>query len=451
MLNTDIRFCFDGFNDEASPASSKMNVFCSFRNGTDCSSQIMKLDMTKHSPIYPDQLGVIACFMFMSTEPYSFIDDKMSYSQFTSTKMLFSFQGPPRLDRDGIPDGSGVIYIDMYPSGYNPNVVAYGLTSVSVPSQLTTHQNREWELDEQGANLVDSILLKPSVRTSASFDIIEMQKLRRNDGWNYVGFSSTYDYSFDVNRFFKDAPQNIALLNGSTLLAQLTIQPKTFTYNINNEQKVFTLLNAFAQIGGVLGLFIAIQTILFGFRPQSPWGIVHRWSFGRLRIKLTDRLAKYFNAIGTPVPLVNPVSNRLSTTFKSDKYSPTSGYPFAVDETTSQENRMHQVEERLQLMELLLKSYYLNDEVFRSLDQAVKRGNDERCRSGMGGIKRRSTDSVMAQDESNEVLELARAKPDVENFSTASINRRPSGTVFPQKRGIYQPGLAPDHLNLYDN
>lgn len=406
--------------------------------------------MVKYTPMYPDQLGTVTCFMFMSATPFSFVDDKKSYSQSTSTKMLFSFQGPPRLNTYGISDGSGVIYVDMYVPGNNPNVGAYNLTS-DFPNKVTPVETREWIIDEQGANLIDSILLKPSVRTSASFDIIETKQLRMDDGWNYVGFSSTYDDSFVVNKFFKDAPQNIALLNSSAILSQLTIQPKTFTYNINNEQKVFTLLNAFAQIGGVLGLFIAIQTILFGFRPQSPWGIVHRWSFGKLRIKLTDRLAKYFNVIGTPVPLVNPVSNRLSTTFKSDKYSPTSGYPFAVDEAINQENRVHQVEERLQLMELLLKSYYLNDEVFRSLDQAVKRGNDERRRSSMGGIKRRSTDSVMAGDESNEVLELTHVKADVESSYAASINRQPSSTVFPQQRGTYQPGLALDHSNAYDN
>lgn len=354
--------------------------------------------------------------------------------------MVFSFQGPPRLDINGNISESGAIYIDMYAPGYNPNMVAYGLLA---SNQLSNEFNREWAISEQGSNTIDSIILKPSVRTSASFDIIENRALRRYDGWNYVGFSSTYDVNSAVNSFYKDAPQNVALLQTSALLAQLTIQPSSFTININNEQKVFTLLNAFAQIGGVLGLFIAVQTILFGFRPQSPWGIVHRWSFGRLRVKLTDRLANYFDRMGTPVPLVNPVSSRLSTVFKDNAYA--SGY--AVDEAMNQENRVHQVEERLQLMELLLKSYYLNDEVFRSLDQAVKRGNDERRRSSMGGIKRTSTDSHFG-GESNEVLELGvHAKADEES---AGISRRPSGTVFPQQRGMYQPGLAPDHSNPYD-
>ncbi|KAL9551090.1 hypothetical protein MBANPS3_004421 [Mucor bainieri] len=435
----DIRFCYDGFN--VSSSTQPLKVLCAFRNGTDCSSQIQALNMTKHSPEYPDQLGDVACFMFMSAPSYALINDNVGYSDATRAKMFFSFQAPPRLDANGNISDSGAIYIDMYPPGYNPNVVAYGL----LPSnQLTPKENLEWAISEQGSNTIDSILLKPSVRTSASFSIIENRSLRRSDGWNYVGFSSTYDVKPSVSRVFKDAPQNIELLQTSLVLAELTIQPTAFTININNEQKVFTLLNAFAQIGGVLGLFIAVQTILFGFRPQSPWGVVHRWSFGRLRIKLTDRLANYFDRMGTPVPLVNPVSNRLSTVFKNSAYGP--GH--AADEAMSQEDRVHQVEERLQLMELLLKSYYLNDEVFRSLDQAVKRGNDEKRRSSMGGIKRRSTDSVFV-GESNEVLELStNIKADEESASTAGINRRPSGTVFPQQRGTYQPGLAPSPYDL---
>ncbi|CEP17228.1 hypothetical protein [Parasitella parasitica] len=444
----DIRFCFDGF-DYMDP-NQNLSVSCAFRNGTDCSGQIIELDMNVYTPTYPDQLGDVTCFMFRSDPAYSFIDDKMSYSQTTSTKMLFTFQGPPRLSPNGTSDGSGAIYIDTYAPGYNPNVVAYNLTTGVTQSKLPPRKIREWELDEQGSNMLKSIILKPSVRTTASFAIVEKRELRRDDGWNLVGFSSNYDKSYDVENFFKDAPQNIELLESSVILAQLTLQPSAFTININNEQKVFTLLNAFAQVGGVLGLFIALQTILFGFRPQSPWGIVHRWSFGKLRVKLTDRLANYFDRMGTPVPLVNPVSRRLSTVFKNNAYSSVPGYSYADEEAYSQENRVHQVEERLQLMELLLKSYYLNDEVFRSLDQAVKRGNEERRRSSGGGADTRNIDDavMMSGDDSIEVIELSNsAKAAAENDSTVAINRQTSYGASPQQRSIYQPNLAPNETN----
>ncbi|KAI8642822.1 hypothetical protein BD408DRAFT_415990 [Parasitella parasitica] len=453
VRSPDVRFCFDGFSN--TDPTQNLSVTCAFRNGTDCSSRIVALDMAEHSPVYPDQLGDVTCFMFISEPAYSFIDDKMSFSQTTSTKMLFTFQGPPRLSTEGISDGSGVIYIDMYPPGYNPNMDIYNLTGGAAQSKLTSTYIREWAINEQGSNLVDSIILKPSVRTTAAFEIIENRKLRRDDGWNLVGFSSNYDKRYEVESYFKDAPQNIGLLGSSKILAQLTLQPYAFTINVNNEQKVFTLLNAFAQVGGVLGLFIALQTILFGFRPQSPWGIVHRWSFGKLRVKLTDRLANYFDRMGTPVPLVNPVSRRLSTVFKNNAYSAVPGYSYADEEAFSQENRVHQVEERLQLMELLLKSYYLNDEVFRSLDQAVKRGNEERRRSngGQGGQgqgereDRRIIDDaiMMSGDDSIEIIELSNnAKAAAESGSTDAINRTTSGAVLPQQRSIYQANLVPD-------
>ncbi|GAN03265.1 hypothetical protein MAM1_0037c02717 [Mucor ambiguus] len=184
----DIRFCYDGFN--VSSTALPLNVFCAFRNGTDCSNQIQTLNMTKHSPKYPDQLGPVACFMFLSAPSYSLINDNMGYSESTSTKMVFSFQGPYLRDSNGNISASGAIYIDMYPPGYNPNVVAYGLLPTN---QLTREYNREWAISEQGSNTIESIILKPSVRTSASFAITENRVLRRSDGWNYVGFSSTYD------------------------------------------------------------------------------------------------------------------------------------------------------------------------------------------------------------------------------------------------------------------
>ncbi|CAO3635698.1 unnamed protein product [Mucor fragilis] len=365
----------------------------------------------------------------MSTPAYSFIEDKSTYNKITGTNMVFNIQGPPNGDSNGDAVASGSVYVNMYAPGYNPNMKAYQIDS---PTKVEPDEYRTWDLNEQGVNLVDTIIINAGVKSTALYDIIERRVLRPNDAWNFVGFSSYYDETSTVNSFYRDVPQNIYLSRASPLLAQLTIQPSSFTINTSNEQKVFTLLNAFAQIGGVLGLFVAMQTILFGFRPQSPWGIVHRWSFGRLRIKMTDKLANYFDRMGTPVPLVNPVSNRLSAVFKNNTY----GSGHAVDEAMSQDDRVYQLEERLQLMELLLKSYYLNDEVFRSLDQAVKRGNGEKGRSSMGGIKRRSMDSVLV-DASNEELELStNIKADEESASTVGINRRASSTIYPQQRGM---------------
>ncbi|CAO3634039.1 unnamed protein product [Mucor fragilis] len=425
----DIRFCFSGFSSRV--YSMSWEISCTFRNGTDCLSQIRELNMARYTPNFPDLLGNSPyCFMFAFTPAYSFFDSNSVYNKTTGSNMVLSIESPPNLDSNGDAAASGAIYVNMYAPGYNPNMEAYWQPE---PTKVGPEEYREWLLEEQNTNLVNTIIVKAGVRSTALYDIIKKRVLRRNDSWNFVGFSSKYDETSTVDSFYRDTPQNIPLQENVSLLAQLTIQPSSFTTNISNEQKVFTLLNAFAQIGGVFGLFVAVQTILFGFRPQSPWGIVHHWSFGRLHIKLTDRLANYFDRMGTPVPLVSPVSNRLSTAFKNSTHSS----DHALDEAMSQDDRVYQLEERLQMMELLMKSYYLNDEVFRSLDQAVKRGNDEKGRSSMGGIRRRSTDTVLVYS-SNEMLELSTdIKADEESASTVGINRRPSGTVFSQQRGMY--------------
>ncbi|KAI9359730.1 hypothetical protein BD770DRAFT_442325 [Pilaira anomala] len=436
----DIRFCFDGFNEE----NFKPYVSCVFRNGTTCSDKIIELDNNKHKPTYHDYFGDITCSMFSPGPDFRIVDDKLGYTDATGTKVQFSFSAEP-LNLTDI--SYGVIYIDFYPDGYNPNTIVQGLTT---ESKLTDDYIRKWKLDEQASNTVNSILLRQGVVSTASYTLSTVSKLRKDDGWNYIGFSSSYSDTMEVQTFYKDSPQspmNIPAPDdfNRSYISLLVVQPSAFVLTTKKDQKVFTLLNAFAQAGGVLGLFIAVQTILFGFRPQSPWGIVHRWSFGKLRIKLTDRLANYFNRLGTPVPLVNPVNTRFSNVngqayfnTGNDMYVPYGpDIPSAVEGSAEQENRMQRMEERLQLMELLLKSYYLNDEVFRSLDQAVKRGHEVRRRSAHDLNKENDTDSGLRNDN---------------GFSSHFEDIPGNGTSdFPMRPRPYQPNvIAQAPLEVYD-
>ncbi|RCI04927.1 hypothetical protein CU098_005786 [Rhizopus stolonifer] len=427
VLAPDVRFCFDGF-DTTDP---NMGVICRFRNGTECSQYIQPLNMSLHTPIYTDYFGSVACFLFLPGPSFYIIDDKFGYLDSTGTKITFSFMAQPTENIT-----MGVIYVDMFAPGYDPNTYAYNLINDTIVNHLEPSELRKWMAAEQSFDLVEnSFIIKQSITSTASYTITQTKMLRPYDGWNYIGFSPTYDETLTISSRYKDAPQNPNNIIPGMPVAQLTIQPSSFTINIDTEQKVFTLLNAFAQAGGVLGLFIALQTILFGFRPQSPWGIVHRWSFGRLRTKLTDKLANYFDRMGTPVPLVNPVNKFTLNAFGRTDFNPYNkdiALEEQADETTSYENRVQQVEERLQLMELLLKSYYLNDEVFRSLDQAVKRSHEERRRSHLGRIQ--SDNSAVNQD------------------LHAGIKRRPSSTLL-ERKSSYQPQISesiPQH-NSYDD
>ncbi|CAO3615945.1 unnamed protein product [Mucor hiemalis] len=449
VLAPDIRFCFNGFDQ--SNASVTPYVTCTLRNGTNCSGSIRPLDLSKKTPNY--NFYGTSCFLFLPGPSYYITNDAKDYRDRTGTKMIFNF-----FAQNTTADiTSGVIYIDFYAPGYDANTDTYGFGA----SKLSEVQKEQWNISEQTNNAVNTIILKQTVESTASYTLTTVKKLKPNDGWNYIGFSSNYDEYLDISSSFKELPQNPMKMpiNFDKPIAQLTVQPEAFTENSDVDQRVFTLINAFAQAGGVLGLFVALQTILFGFRPQSPWGIVHRWSFGKLRIKLTDRLANYFDRMGTPVPLVNPVSNRLRNVNGHSYFKTTDNtyVPLGADtpsaneisELNDQEDRVHRVEERLQLMELLLKSYYLNDEVFRSLDQAVKRGNEGRQQGILRYPGNNDTDSVLNNNATvNEDLTVNPIKGDVNIGTATELNRGPSSTVFSQQREPYQPGLAPNPLDF---
>lgn len=426
------------------------------RNGTNCSGKILPLNVSELPPV--SSFGTLSCFLFLPGLNYYLNSDNGKFTDSAGTKIKFSF-----FAQNTTSDiTKGVIYVDFYPPGYDPNTVMYNITKLE-DTKLSQTLLDKWVASQQANNVVTTVILKQTVISTASYTLTTTKTLRTNDGWNYIGFSSDYDESVTIDTTFKEVPQNEQKMPAvfyNQPIADLTVEPSAFTDNSDVEQRVFTLLNAFAQAGGVLGLFVAIQTILFGFRPQSPWGIVHRWSFGTLKVKLTDRLANYFNIMGTPVPLVNPVSNRLSTVngqsyFKDDENTyvpfgpPVPSANDTTNEVISEEERVQRVEERLQLMELLLKSYYLNDEVFRSLDQAVKRSKQEGYQNNFGSPGNKDSDSALNNNNVlNEEFKL-HSHPPKEDTSGPELNRRPSSTVFPQ-REVYQPRLTePDPIELF--
>ncbi|GAA5812853.1 hypothetical protein MFLAVUS_006312 [Mucor flavus] len=344
VLIPDIRFCFNGFSE----TNFIPFVSCTFINGTSCSDKIVSLDRNKHTPLYKDFLGNVSCRMFYPGPNF-----------YIYTDVQFSFFAEP-LEPD-----------------YNPNLLAQELDN---KSKITIGELLDWSLEERLSGSMETILLRQGVVSAASYTLTTIETMRKNDVWNYIGVFSSYDDWMSVKIFYKDSPQNIRDIpkannyNRSTI-SQLLVRPDSLTLTTSKDQKVFTLLNAFAQVGGVLGLFISIQTILFGFRPQSPWGIIHRWSFGNLRAELTDKLADSFNEMGKPVPLFDPICNRLNSVDRQNLLGSSSGTSnnahLTGEDIDMQDDWKHRMEDRLHLMEHVLKNYYLDDEIFRSLKKTA--------------------------------------------------------------------------------
>jgi hypothetical protein len=150
-------------------------------------------------------------------------------------------------------------------------------------------------------------------------------------------------------------------------LGTFVVAPAAYQTTVYKESKIYSLLNALGFVGGVVGLVFGFQAWLFGYRPRSPWGVVHRWSVGDMKRSLLRGLQNNFKT-EAGIPLVHPVHKRFSQQ-QQPGYTPYS--PFDADP-----DRISKVEERMQVLELLFKAYYVDDEVFRSLDNANKQGQE---------------------------------------------------------------------------
>lgn len=66
--------------------------------------------------------------MFRPGPDFRMVDDKLNYPDYTVAEMELSFFAEPLELTDS---SYGVIYIDFYPYGYNPNTVVQNLTTES--------------------------------------------------------------------------------------------------------------------------------------------------------------------------------------------------------------------------------------------------------------------------------------------------------------------------------
>jgi hypothetical protein len=158
------------------------------------------------------------------------------------------------------------------------------------------------------------------------------------------------------------------------------VKPSKYAVHLIKEQKVSTILGGLASAGGVFSVIMAIQTLLFGFRPDSPWGIVHHMSWGRRSKTLKENLRDQFNTKNSPVPMVSRVRGEYYSLPEASHSTTVEMAPLNINDDhfsdglklRKMEDRFQLMEDRFQLMEDLFKTYYINDEVFRKLNEATQ-------------------------------------------------------------------------------
>jgi hypothetical protein len=264
-------------------------------------------------------------------------------------------------------------YFTYYTSQHSPYRTIFGMNGND--SDMTLQDANNWiQTERDTSNLKNTFTSAVDNFAIVSFSLTETQALT-NSSWNYFGFSNIYNTTLELAQ--NKGPESLITNSGnrSTLIPSymLEVKPSEYTIRITKEQKVSTILGRLASADGVFSAIVAIQTILFGFRPDSPWGIVHRWSGGRQKETLRDALRDDFNTDNSPVPMVTRVRGDYhllsvssdSTIIDMDRRNEDEdNQNFAI--------KFRNMENRMQLMEDLFKTYYINDEVFQKLNEAKK-------------------------------------------------------------------------------
>ncbi|SAL99254.1 hypothetical protein [Absidia glauca] len=348
----DVRFCFDGYNvNTANPNDPKNpGVSCQTNVGYSCNQFVQTLDMSVFQPVFTDHLGHVQCYLFRAPNTFKLTSTSGSNN---GSRLQFTMFGDQSIT-------AGRVHVSVYPKAMDPNAYIYGIND-DTPVLLGQDKVLSWQNDERNDVSATNIFsLEPFTYSALSYEIADHRYLQ-DVGWNYVGFLPIANNTPEItSNFRQEAPNPQYTLNHADL-GVLAIQPNAFVNIVDREVKMYTLLNALGFVGGIFGLLIAVQAWLFGFRPRSPWGVVHRWSMGDMKRSLLRGLQNKFKTTDAAgIPLVHPVHKRFSVNDFNNL-----GYE-------SETQRISRVEERMQVMELLFKAYYVDDEVFRSLDNANK-------------------------------------------------------------------------------
>ncbi|CAO3639834.1 unnamed protein product [Cunninghamella blakesleeana] len=382
VYTPNVRICVEGTIQPSQYFLPQLpEIQCQLPNGQLCSStDFRQLDLSIFRPDYGTDLPNITCSYFNAGNRVLVGSGKAqngntSAIQFNIYANL-TFQG--------------AVHVDLFPPNYDPIEQIY----FGTPNLMPEYEVTQWKEDDRtGGHVSNSYDLLTGYITYINYQLIN-HKYLKDDGWNYIGllpkFNDTpeLDSTHHTNVLRKEQ-ENLYSIPAT----YVRVKPQAILTRTLQEQKLYSVISALSYMGGLFSLFLTFQTLLFGYRPTSPWGLVHRWSIGELKRSISQGLVSRFQALRTPVPLVNPVSRRFSTLdVKSYGYrniGPLHGGGDAFEDddiiekggaenepltyVESEENRMTRMENRLQLLELLFKSYYINDEVFKSLDKAIKK------------------------------------------------------------------------------
>ncbi|KAI9264051.1 hypothetical protein BDA99DRAFT_571562 [Phascolomyces articulosus] len=320
----DVRFCFDNIQQQ------EPFVRCSTDYGIQCSQYLQKF--------YPPTARERVCTLFRAPDTVRLASP--IHRKAAGSYLKFDYYG-----------NAAQVQISIYHRNHDPNLDVYNLKTKNDTFGWTTpYEESHFRAAESATyhHYEQQHLVAANRIHTGSYALGKRIALEKESWWNYIGYASdtTTWYQVTSSKLVSEASPPI-YLSGEQPLGSLHLFPERYSTQIISEQRAFTVLQALGVLGGMFGLLVTAQHWLFGYRPRSPYGVVQRWSIGQMRMSLLKGLVRNFKQQHENVPIVHPLKK-----------------------TSAAHERMGRLEDRLHTLEQLFQAYYIDDEIFQSLDQA---------------------------------------------------------------------------------
>ncbi|KAI9250694.1 hypothetical protein EDC94DRAFT_622924 [Helicostylum pulchrum] len=397
----DVRICYSGwtyysdydvgdFGDTSFPNLECQNLKSADRK-RGC-GDIVVLNRTFVTPSFPGQFGSTKCYMHKSNHTSSVVTKD-------APTVLFYHKGRSNLKRQ-------TVYVQLYEPEKNPNRVVYFNEKID---GFDLEATDKWLDSERAGNSKSGVAnqflaVYPDSYVSLQFDIVNTRKIDLDSKWNLLGIFPKFIDVSELSITHTDV-LNYDTYVGSkqsslTYLGEIQVSPASFNVKTITEKRDITVVSTLGVFAGIVSMLLAFHIFLFGSRPTDPWGLFQKVSIRRnQKQKKKEEMENYFHIPEVEsVPFITPVHQRFLSLHKVNsqqnekqnirqKDSETelmttksySQIEYSSDNNEDLENprsvynlddvgdRLAQLEGRNQILELVLKSYYIDDKIFREL------------------------------------------------------------------------------------
>jgi hypothetical protein len=316
---------------------------------------------------------------------YKSSDDSMLLEKYNPTA-LFSHIGGAYLEGEAV-------YVQFYEPSKNPNRVLFFGEDLHGLDLQTMDEWKDFERRASSNEVKDQIFLAyPESEVSVQFEVIHRRKIDPYNGWNYFGAFPQYleltELRITHSDDSVDRGNSFLVTNPNTKLGSIRVTPSDFTRKVITEKRDTTIITLLGTMGGVAGVLFTAYALLFGVKPNRPWGFVHKTGLISFqKQKKLRQLEEYFDIKEVKgIPLVSPVNQRYADLYSknvhgigiaeqiNEKFPLLELNDSKTDDTTRDfsvlQGRVEQLEGRNQILELVLRAYYIDVEIFQQLDRA---------------------------------------------------------------------------------